>query len=144
MTSYMLLELLGQRHRGSAGNYQASIGFSRATFGWQRRRQSEPACWQSAFLVLSSNADAEEAGSGCSGGSDHSGWRLLPKHAAARHSDRASWLRVHAIATLRRGASLQSGSMQLQMWAHMRCLRYNSLKPIQTIQTGYKPPYKLP
>ena len=33
MTSDMLLELLGQRHRGSAGSYQASIGFSRATFG---------------------------------------------------------------------------------------------------------------
>jgi len=33
MTSDMLLELLGQRHRGSAKSYQASIGFSRATFG---------------------------------------------------------------------------------------------------------------
>ena len=32
-TSDMLLELRGQRHRGSAGSYQASIGFSRATFG---------------------------------------------------------------------------------------------------------------
>ena len=33
MTSDKLLELLGQRHRGSVGSYQASIGFSRATFG---------------------------------------------------------------------------------------------------------------
>ena len=59
--------------------------------GWQRCRQSEPACWQSAYLVLNSNADAEEAGSGCSDGSEHSGWRLLPEHAAARHSDRTPY-----------------------------------------------------
>ena len=33
MTSDKLLELLDQRHRGLAGSYQASIGFSQATFG---------------------------------------------------------------------------------------------------------------
>ena len=33
MMSDMLLELLDQRHRGSSGSYQASIGFSRVTFG---------------------------------------------------------------------------------------------------------------
>ena len=32
MTHDVLLELLGQRHRGSARSYQASIGFSRSTF----------------------------------------------------------------------------------------------------------------
>ena len=33
MTRDVLLDLLGQRHRGSAGSYQASADFSRAIFG---------------------------------------------------------------------------------------------------------------